>query len=312
MAGTAVTASMTPASNKTGQSAVAARKFGVSDIPDAMRKMHWPVAADLMDHWFKGKPWDTENGGMDELTKDHKKPVPTEYLETSIIKMDWLMKFDRANKIQQDLKGKWNSRNATVLMQIRFTEKFANSPPGRYPIKFDGKAIEAEKFGATNTLAVIMDQYKVGSVDELRAALANFNLRVIAEGEVIIADKKIEFFVNRLGFYAEDSYDFTDGNDASVSQPLGFWNFDGIANPAAALASNTNMASMQASVSENPAISPEDMAALFQEVESQRYYLVQNNDFVEYRAQHGKGGDFRIFSDIQYEDIPRTLVEISS
>ena len=55
MADTLVASSLTPASNKAGQS-TAVRLFKVSDIPGAMDKMKWPVAAALMRHWFTVLP----------------------------------------------------------------------------------------------------------------------------------------------------------------------------------------------------------------------------------------------------------------
>ncbi|WWL44175.1 DUF6402 family protein [Pseudomonas parakoreensis] len=64
MADTVVASSLTPASNKAGQSTVV-RLFKVSDIPAAMDKMKWPVAAALMRHWFNGAPWKNASGGME-------------------------------------------------------------------------------------------------------------------------------------------------------------------------------------------------------------------------------------------------------
>ncbi|UWF49257.1 DUF6402 family protein [Pseudomonas sp. N3-W] len=310
MAGTAVTATMTPASNKTGQCATATRKFRISDIPAAMDKMKWPTSAALMRHWFAGKPWSTPDGGMDDLTKGHRKEVPEQYIEDSIVKMSWIVTYERANEYLVKLRALWNSPNGQKQIGAAIRREYQDKPDGKYPIKFEGKARAAEKFGYSNTMPVTMSQLRIDVLDDLRGALANFNLRVIAEGEVVIVSKKIDFVVSRLGFYVEDSYDFGDGSDW-FSQPLGFWNFDGTVIPPEAIARNVSINSNETAMVESGVMDPADVAEIFKELEGTRFYLVQNSDFVEYRQCHGKGGDFRVFSDILYENITPTTIAIS-
>lgn len=308
MANTTVTATLTPAKNKTGQTA-AVREFRVSDIPGAMDKMNWPVAAGLMRYWFKGNPWTTEDGGMDELTKDHKKEPVDPYVESSIVKMAWVLKFERANEIFKELKGKWNTPNSLKRMNEIFKEKFAGKVDGAYQQKF-ASARDAEKFGYTNYLSVKTSNANVFLLDELRGALANFNMRVIAEGEIIIASGKISFLVNRLGYYIDDSYDFSDvGN--RFSQPLGYWNYDGVADPVTSNGYNFLSAMGKAEMARTAAMRGEDVQALFKDVDGKRYHLIQNSDFAEYRLIHGKGGDFTVYSDILYEDVtPPVLIKV--
>ncbi|MBB3241127.1 hypothetical protein FHW68_002647 [Pseudomonas sp. Tn43] len=307
MANTTVTATLSPASNKTGQTATV-RKFGVSDIPGAMDKMNWPVAAGLMRYWFKGNPWATEDGGMDELTKDHKKEPLDPYVESSIVKMAWVLKFKRANEVFSELKAKWNSPNALVRMRENFQGKFEGKVDGAYQIKFTS-AREAEKFGYTNTIAVQTPNANIFLLDELRGALANFNMRVIAEGEVILASRKISFLVNRLGFYIDDSYDFSDvGN--RFSQPLGYWNYDGVADPVTGNGSNFFSAIGKAEMAKTAALRGEDVQAIFKDIDGKRYHLIQNSDFSDYRTKHGKGGDFIVYSDVLYEGVTPTLIKV--
>ncbi|WP_192562872.1 DUF6402 family protein [Pseudomonas gozinkensis] len=310
MTGATVTASMTPASNKAGQCAIAKRKFGITDIPAAMDKMKWPTSAALMRRWFAGMPWSTSDGGMDELTKNHLKEAPQEYIDDAIVKMSWLLSFERASKEYEYLKSVWNSPNGQKQIRAAILKKFKDKPDGKYPLAF-GSAREAEDFGYSNTVSVKMAQWRIDVLDDLRGALANFNLRVIAEGDVVIVSKKIEFLVSKLGFYVEDSYDFGDGSDF-ISQPLGFWNFDGTVIPPEAIARNISINSNQTAMMETGALSPADVAEVFKDLEGARLYLIQNSDFVEYRQCHGKGGDFRVLSDIKYETISPTTIAISS
>lgn len=309
MTGTTVTASMTPASNKTGQCVIAKRKFAVTDIPAAMDKMKWPTSAALMRRWFAGKPWSTPDGGMDELTKNHLKEAPEEYVDESIVKMSWLLSFERVKKDYAYLKSMWSSPNGQKQIRIAILKNYKDHPDGTYPVAF-GSARKAEEFGYSNTISIKMAQWRIDVLDDLRGALANYNLRVIAEGEVIIVAKKIEFVVHRIGFYVEDSYDFGDGSDF-ISQPLGFWNFDGSVIPPEAAARNVSINSNQTAMMETGVLDPADVAAVFKELEGARFYLIQNNDFVEYRQCHGKGGDFRVLSDIKYETVPPTTIAIS-
>ncbi|MGF6150709.1 DUF6402 family protein [Pseudomonas fluorescens] len=307
MANTTVTATLSPASKKIGQTATV-RKFRVSDIPGAMDKMNWPVAAGLMRYWFKGNPWATEDGGMDEHTKNHKKEPRDPYVESSIVKMAWVLKFKRANEVFNELRAKWNSPDALVRMRKIFPGNFAGKVDGAYQIKFEN-ARDAEKFGYTNTIPVRTSNANIFLLDELRGALANFNMRVIAEGEVIIASGIISFLVNRLGFYIDDSYDFSDvGN--RFSQPLGYWNYDGVADPVTSNGSNFLSAMGKAELARTAAMRGEDVQAMFKDIDGKRYHLIQNSDFSEYRATHGKGGDFTVYSDIMYESVTPTLIKV--
>ncbi|MCF5167025.1 hypothetical protein GIW45_23890 [Pseudomonas congelans] len=308
MTSTAVSANMTPATNKAGHCVTAKRNFGISDIPAAMDKMKWPVSAALMRRWFAGKPWSTPDGGMDELTKNHAKAIPAEYVDDSIVKMSWLLTFERVHKDYAYLKSVWNSPNGQQQIRAGVIKKFKGMPDGKYAVAFSS-SLEAEAFGYSNTLSVTMDQWRVDVLDDLRGALANFNLRVIAEGSVVIVANKIEFVVNRLGFYIEDSYDFGDGYDF-ISQPLGFWNFDGTVIPPEAAARNISINSNQAAMAEAGVLSPVDTAEVYKELEGTRFYLIQNSDFVEYRKCYRKGGDFRVLSDIKHENIAPTTIEI--
>jgi len=310
MTKTAVTANMTPASNKAGQCAIAKRKFGISDIPAAMDKMKWPTSAALMRRWFAGKPWATENGGMDAASKLHQKEVPEQYIDDSIVKMSWLLSFERVQKDYAYLKSMWNSPNAQKQIRFAIIKKYKDHADGKYPVVFNS-AREAEEFGYSNTVSVTMAQWRMDVLDDLRGALANYNLRVIAQGQVVIAAKKIEFVVDGLGFYVEDSYDFGDGSDF-ISQPLGFWNFNGTVIPPEAAARNVSINSNQTAIMETGVLDAADVAEVFKELEGERFYLIQNSDFVEYRQCHGKGGDFRVLSDIKYEAVPPFTISISS
>ncbi len=287
------------------------RIFKVSDIPAAMDKMKWPVAAALMRHWFNGAPWKNASGGMEKEEKAHVRPVPDQYIEENIVKMDWVLKFKKPRETLQILKEAWQNEKAMPLIQSRLQKACGSVAHGCYPVTFSGKGRAAEQFGYFNSRAVNFSQLGGGELDELRGALANFNVRVIAEGVTNVFDKKMEFVASRLGFYAEDTYDLNDGDDF-ISQPLGYWNFDGAAGVVDADAQNIAIDQETAGIAQSSIfVMSKASAQRFVEAANKRYFFIQNNHFVEYRKRYSKGGGFRIFSDIFYEAITPFCVEVA-
>jgi hypothetical protein len=53
----------------------------------------------------------------------------------------------------------------------------------------------------------------------------------------------------------------------------------------------------------------DDIEQRFKDLESKRYFLITNSDFVKYRSMHKKGGDFVVYSDIGYETITPVTFE---
>lgn len=309
MTGTVVASSLTPANNKVGQTAIV-RQFKVTDIPNAMDKMKWPVAASLMRHWFAGKPWPTDNGAMTQSVKDHLTLAEDPYVEDTIVTMGWLVQFERVGKIIEELKSVWNNDNAIAYMRKAMLPKFSSKAPGVYPLKFDGKARAVEAFAYCNSRPIKFGL--IETTDELRAALANFNMRVFPEGKVVVSVDSVQIFVNRIGFYAEDAYDFNDSPDDTISQPLGYWNFDGIANPVYANVANVGMAQVQADMGANPFVSPEGSQKMYKELQESRYFYISNAHFVKYRSTFHKGGDFRVFSDVLYQPVAQVVINLWS
>lgn len=311
MATTTVSSTMTPASNKVGRS-VAVRLFKVTDIPDAMRKMNWFVAADLMQHWFDGKPWPTtDDGGMAELVKSHDEFAPEEYINESIVTMSWAMTFDRTKDAVESLRGRWNNPAALAHLGKKMLAAFKDKEPGLYPFKFS-KASEVEKFGYANSETIVFNQSGDDDVNELRAALANFNVHVFADGNISVTKESVTLIPERIGFYVEDSYDFND-SWFEPSQALGYWNFDGLETSASkGFSQNADVRMQQNRIAfqARGGLSPEQ-AQEMDALEHKHYMFVQNGDFREYRDSNSKGGDFRVYSDILYENVTASPIEFS-
>lgn len=298
---------LTPTSQNSQGTASQVRLFKITDIPAAMDKMGWQVSAKLMRHWFQGKPWNTASGGMSELVKSHKQLPPTEYVEETIVTYQWLMGFSKAALTRDVLRANWNNPKATELIRANLLQKFGQYSSGCFPLSFNGQASKAEAFGYANTRAVTFDT--IGDeLNDLRGALANFNMRVIVEGVVNVYPDKLDFIAERIGFYVEDAYDFND--EGLFSQPLGYWNFDGIANSVSdGVSHNAKLEYEKAKAVITSIVTDDDSEQRFKDLESKRYFLVTNNDFVKYRTLHKKGGDFVVYSDIGYESIAPFVFE---
>lgn len=289
------TTTLTPTTQRQGVP-VTTRPFKITDIPDAMDKMNWPVAAALMRHWFNGKPWpDTVDGGMSEVVKRHDAWPGQEYIEESIVRMDWLSNYDQVKEAVRFLRAHWLSPNAQRYLGEKLRGKFSGTTDGHYPVIFGGRGSCAEKFGRFNTVGVGFSSFDTASLSDLRGALANFNMRVAGEGVVTIRGSVIVFRVTRLAFYAEDSYDF---NDSSMwyTQPLGFWNRDGIAKGLWD-AFLTNVGIDSAVRSKPPVLSDfqSSISGDYADLYGQRFFLVTNSMFQRYRASQRRGGTLECF-----------------
>jgi hypothetical protein len=304
MADTIATSTLTPRANTDGK-IVPVRQFKITDIPDAMRKMDWPVAAQLMEHWFNGEPWPTEDGGMLDSVKGHSEFAPNKYIEESIIKMKWVMGFSKVDEYIDKLRKTWNSPKAIIQMRDAFSNAYGNAQLDVYRVDFQSRGALAERFGYFNTQTVNFDPVG-GSVDELRAGLGDFNIRVVAEGDVSVSEGYYTFFPVRLGYYIDDAYDFNDtGWHRTIGQPLGFWGFNGMALSIPELIASEEDINNQLQGVAVQSMSKNDFSSdrKYAEIDSQRFYLVTNKDFRSYREKYQRGGDFKVSSDIFYENI---------
>jgi len=88
-----------------------------------------------------------------------------------------------------------------------------------------------------------------------------------------------------IGFYIKDFYDF---NNDRIDQPLGLWTENGILTrsdlPLVILGNNT----------------------IYKGKQLKKVSAIHNSDFLNYRTESGKGGDFVIFSDVLWLKIKGT------
>lgn len=247
-------------------------QFQLIEIPEVMeKKMQAGVGAALMRRWFASPkfvlPENWRAGDKDFLT------VPSQHLDTAIVKMDWVRRFTRANVAISTLERRLNT--ALALKELRRVLKRQHFlTNGKEKIGQAESAVVLHETSHLNSVAVAYG----GGVDPLDCGLAAFTMHVAVSGTAeplagaMPNQKSHRISIERLNFYVRDSYDFN-----TEDEPLGYWGREG----ASASVFHVGMS------------------------------YVENRQFRLWRERHGRGGDFIIFSDVYQKNLPRPiLVEI--
>lgn len=249
------------------------RDFQIIEIPEIMeKKMQSAVGAQLMRRWFRSPkfvlPESWRKGNHNALS------IPTQNIDTSIVKMSWVRQFSRAISAIQTLEANriTTPLAAKELRRVLQRQLFLTDRPERVGITSD--AIVLHETTHINSLAVPYG----GGVDPLDCALAAFTMHVAVGGIVEpfnngsnSSQKTHKIHINKLHFYIRDSYDFS-----TEDEPLGYWGRDG---------ASTSMLSSET-------------------------YFVENRHFTKWREKHGKGGDFIVFSDVYTKEISKITIDI--
>ena len=244
----------------------------IKNIPGIMRANGFVQGAQLMDIWFS-RP---------AIAVPHYTPPVS-----SIIKMDWVLSFDRANDVYQDIIDNKIWVNPAAKAEIKKMLDRTILLPVGVRVKFGPQTGPMDQVDEDYINHRPVDGWEHG-IDGLTAALGRFDLRVLIAGTVepgvldrwapatspydVYPHKQEAQIVNitDVGVYVADSYDF-DG-----LQALGIWNED------------NNTASM------NYLRADETMRG------REANQFVNNYDFQEWRKANNRGGDFRVFSDIKW------------
>ena len=220
-------------------------------IPVIMKRRGWATAAALMQRWFDGPPSDNRSAQIPDTTD---------------VKMDWVLGFERAKKVYD------------LLVRDRIWSNFASRLEISHMLQGRARvATAAGPFGNLNSSVVSVNKNYINEravvssplsdpLDDLFGALGSFNFRVAVEGKMApVQPSGWDISIEKVGIYVHDSYDFQD--DHWYSQPLGFWSFDGAGD-----------------VSKLPGL---------------HSYAVANSSFRDYRAAKRHGGDFWVYSNLK-------------
>jgi len=272
------------------------RVLYLNEIPGAMDKMGWTVAAKMMRHWFENKPWKmppVDRGAY--YDNDRNKPIIYAKLDPwkineDIITMKWARKFPRFEKVLKEYRPQWNISKSRQLLNQRLLEAGWRSGMSKFPLGIIGqKASVIENINQVNskTFGNYLDP-----LDDFYGAIFKANLHVAVVGFASFdpISQHDMFNVTAVGFYIRDTYDFNEGNQPSdrmvnaTTGGLGIWSRD-------KMLDKTETADYITSWL-NPAVHL---------VRFNGFVPVSNGDFYKWTDKHQKGGDFYVFSDVLWE-----------
>ena len=180
--------------------------------------------------------------------------------DTATIRMDtWELTFARARAVYDAIMSDRIWANTAAQARIA-TVLRARGLLGTAPNRFDDTAGSPDGVHDRHVNFRTVAQTNIMSIDDMDAALANFAFYVVIGGNAAPESGRHRVTIETVGVYVLDSYDFNGDQD------LGYWN------------ESTNEASTW-----NPLVGDN----------------VTNATFRSWRAAHGRGGDFQVFSDIK-------------
>ena len=270
------TTKLSPSANTKGQD-VKVDIFHLDQLPDAMEKMGWKVAPQLMRHWFSLRPaYKFTEDIKNQLLRGDARLIPEERVNDTIVKMAWARPFIE-NKLQERM-ATWNS--PAGIDELRNKLRLAGYSPNLcVPLGMSDNARVLDASSQVNTIDVggLFD-----TIDDWYGAIGNANLKFAVSGYSGSHQKKPAFFVDRVGAYLKDTYDFVDKNPIT-SEPLGIWSKNRILTKAeSALYLDSYLAGIFGILARNWS----------------GFIPVFNSDFRNWQDKHNTGGDFIVFSDV--------------
>lgn len=267
---------LSPSANTKGQD-VKVDIFNLDQIPDAMEKMGWKVAPQLMRHWFSLKPaYKFTEETKRALLRSDARTIPNDRFNDTIVKMAWARPF-----IKEELQERMLSWNSPAgINELRNKLKAAGYSPNMcIPLGMSDSARVLDATAHVNTISVggLFD-----TIDDWYGAIGNANLKFAVSGYSGTHQKRPAFFVERVGVYLKDTYDFVDGNKITT-EPLGIWSKNRVLTKAE---SATYLSSYGAGLYGMLARKWSGFVPVF------------NRDFRDWQDKHNSGGDFIVFSDV--------------
>lgn len=293
-----------------------AQPFDVTEIPDAMEKMGWHVAAALLNKWFHYAPKNQASSSFEKANGySDLHAYPADRIDRTTIKLDWILSFERAANGFKELQNPFylsNSRAREALVRKLYGYK------GEYPQVVNTLALcdydihrvhhrfQFQMFRVDTTTLEKCETFfraelRHGKPDDLAGALGGFAFyAAVAEAEVKrLWGGDTEITVNRIALYMKNPYSFFDDPDNGGSQYLGHWNRSGIALvPFGFIAQKENFGSW----SQYP-VQPEGPYG-------RTFWPVRNSDFRRWQDQHNAGGDMILYSDYRVVDVKPIKIRI--
>jgi hypothetical protein len=284
--------------------AATGRRLQLAEIPDVMEhKLCWPTAAALMRRWFT-HPSHVMPPAVKRGETDPRTLLPSR-IDERIVRMDWALGFPRPRVAYEALRrGSWNTPNGRNLLAQRIQAARAQGRIQQQVWRFGNLQLPAKVLDWTcqTNVSPLDSDAANDPLDDWYGAMGRATMKVATSGVVTqLAPNRVRILVDQIGIYIRDTYDFVD--DRLISQPLGFWNSQGVTRDRTAgnlwfdvetrqryAPGNRGQAAPECTATQGSAGSPPGAT-----------YRVQNKHFSEYRGTHRMGGDFIVFSDVKVE-----------
>ncbi|KVC91107.1 DUF6402 family protein [Burkholderia ubonensis] len=298
--------------------------FDLLDIPIAMKNMGWPVSAKLADEWFSNPK---------HIYNDD--PNSDQPIDSTTITLDWCLNFGSVqDKYNELLSKKIYNDAAKMLLKKKLTPILEKGFQSSINLNFDTTPYVSDlrkfhidwQFQLANISNYDTLTSTLGMTD-LTGALANFGIyaaigRVEVRGDRYYKYNQVEntksycidaqLKVTHVYLYVKDNYSFNDS--VGNSQYLGHWNKKGVILTTGGLVSelvngkrihtnfgnspNTQTTLHWNYLFEKPLDKPVDKrTGIIRKFKEQDvYWPVYNRTYSQWREQHGRGGDFMIYS----------------
>ena len=267
---------LSPSANTKGQD-VKVDIFQLDQIPDAMDKMGWKIAPQLMRHWFSLRPaYKFTEDTKKTLLRSDARTLPNDRYNDTIVKMEWARPFIK-DKLQERMNN-WNSPAGVAELRNRL-KLVGYSPNMCVPLGMSDSVRVLDATAHVNTISVggLLD-----TIGDWYGAIGNANLKFAVIGYSGTHQNRPEFFVDRVGIYIKDTYDFVDGHKIA-SETLGIWSKNRI------LTKAENAGYLSSYGAGHYGILARKWSG---------FVPVFNSDFRDWQDKHNAGGDFIVFSDV--------------
>lgn len=318
-------------------------RFDMLDLPGAMEKMGFHVAAKLSRRWFNGRRNIIGNAAA---------RYPDDMVDTKTVSLDFTLRHGGAEaKLRALVNREIYSDNAIKALKAN-VHRFVSKQFMDQSVAFSGE-INSWRLsnGDIQTLHKDYQFQRIRVTDletldenagatDLTASLGNFFYMAAVANAKIYSEKYYDYTgpspryccrsrveVTQIYVYARDSYSFADKPGGTASQYLGHWNRYGmIVVPAAAVADilNNGVGERGGSLQwgnrpdtppmpyiyDNGFKKPVDIInGLFKQSLRKQdvYYPIYNSDYNAWRERYGRGGDFVIYSDIKKIVLPKPI-----
>ncbi len=317
-------------------------EFDLQDVPGAMEKMRWPMAAKVARKWF---------AGPSHIYND--KPDSEQPLDDTTITLNWVLKYGKVKeRLSELLFEDIYSEKALPLIRRKIlqhvTKNFTDAKSLSPNLSFETAVINSDirqfhvDWQIQKKKISTFDTLNGATPTDLSATLGNF-LLYAAIGRVEVSSEKFfkyerkpaEYCIDSMAtlthiyIYLKDNYSFND-TDPSNSQYLGHWNKGGMIT-SYVLAANDLIGqihpSWKARLDNNDTIEEArinwDYLSVKKEVgkpvdarrgffgkflEKDVYWPVYNRSYNEWRAKHKRGEDFMIYSKPQLYKLKKPIV----